>query len=52
MKLKYTDLQIIKHSLQHYITRPNAKPTDLVREKKLLDRVMTEIVEMKTKYEI
>lgn len=52
MKLKYTQLQIIKHALQYYIERPNAQPTDLVREKKLLDRVMTEIVEMKTKYEI
>jgi hypothetical protein len=44
--LKYKELQIIKHSLQNYITRSNAA------EKRLLEKITLEVDEMKDKYGI
>lgn len=52
MKLKYTQVQIVKHALQHYIERPEANEKDLVKEKNLLAKFTKEADEMKTKYEI
>jgi hypothetical protein len=52
MKLRYRELQIIKHSLQHYLNRDNASENDIVRESNLLKKVTNEIDEMKEKYEI
>lgn len=39
MRSTYRNLQIIKHALQYYLTRPNASKKDLAREKNLLKRV-------------
>ena len=36
MRSTYRNLQIIKHALQYYLTRPNADEKDLAREKNLL----------------
>lgn len=43
MRSRYSNLQIIKHALQYYITRPNANEKDLVREKNLLKQVEEEV---------
>lgn len=43
MRSTYKNLQIIKHALQYYITRPGASEKDLVREKNLLKRVEEEV---------
>lgn len=43
MRSTYRNLQIIKHALQYYISRPNANEKDLVREKNLLKRVEEEV---------
>jgi len=43
MRSTYRNLQIIKHALQYYISRPNANEKDLVREKNLLKRVEEDI---------
>ncbi len=43
MRSTYKNLQIIKHALQYYITRPNASEKDLIREKNLLKRVEDDI---------
>lgn len=50
--MKYRDLQIIKHSLQHYIDRPNASEKDVEQEKRLLEKITLEVDEMKEKYGI
>jgi hypothetical protein len=50
--LKYKELQIIKHSLQHYITRSNATEKDTEAEKRLLKKITLEVEEMKEKYGI
>jgi hypothetical protein len=50
--MKYRDLQIIKHSLQHYIERPNASEKDVEQEKRLLEKITLEVDEMKEKYGI
>lgn len=52
INLKYKELQIIKHSLQHYVTRPNATAKDIKQEKRLLDKVIQEVNEMKERYGI
>lgn len=44
MKLKYRDLQIIKHALQQYIQRENPKEGDLTQEENLLKKIEEEIV--------
>jgi hypothetical protein len=50
--LKYKDLQIIKHSLQHYIQRSGATEKDIEEEKRLLEKITIEVEEMKEKYGI
>jgi hypothetical protein len=50
--MKYKELQIIKHSLQHYIKRPNATEKDVEQEKRLLEKITIEVDEMKEKYNI
>lgn len=47
MKLKYRDLHIIKHALQHYIQRKDADEHDLIVEQNLLDKVKEEIEDFK-----
>ncbi len=49
---KYKRLQIIKHALEHYITRPNANDKDLHTEKVLLEQVTQEVDDLKEKYGI
>ena len=39
MKLKYRDLQIIKHALQQYIQRETPQEGDLIQEENLLKRL-------------
>lgn len=43
MRSTYRNLQIIKHALQYYISRPNANEKDLAREKNLLKSVEEEV---------
>ncbi len=52
MKLKYSDLQILKHSLQYYINRPDADNEDLEQEKHLLNKIVERVEEMKERYRI
>lgn len=49
---KYKELQILKHSLQHYIERPNATEKDIQQEKRLLEKITLEVDELKEKYGI
>ncbi|WP_167553113.1 hypothetical protein [Evansella clarkii] len=49
---EYTRLQIIKHALQYYIKRPEACEKDVEKEKKLLNKVTSEIEYLKEKYGI
>jgi hypothetical protein len=49
---KYKKLQIIKHALEYYITRPNATDKDKYTEKVLLEQVTQEVDELKEKYGI
>ena len=51
-KLKYKELQIIKHSLQHYIQRPGASDKDIESEKRLLSKITNEVEGMKEMYGI
>jgi len=50
--LKYKELQIIKHSLQHYITRPNATEKEIKEEQCLLNKITNEVNDLKEKYRI
>lgn len=50
--MKYKELQIIKHSLQHYIKRPGATKKDIATEKRLLLKITNQVDEMKEKYRI
>lgn len=44
--MKYiTKLQIVRHALKNYITRPKANEFDLNRERQLLNEVETKIAE-------
>lgn len=52
LSLKYKELQILKHSLQYYITRPNATVKEIEEEKRLLAKVTDEVEEMKERHEI
>ena len=47
MSTYYKDIQILKHALQFYITRPNANEKDLEKEKKLLKKVENEVSNFK-----
>lgn len=50
--MNYKELQIIKHSLQHYIQRPDATEKDIQTEMNLLGKITSEIEQMKEKYHI
>ena len=50
--MKYKELQIIKHSLQHYLNRPHATEKEIAEEKRLLNKVTNQVDEMKEKYNI
>lgn len=52
LSLKYKELQILKHSLQYYITRTNSTVKDIEEEKRLLAKVTDEVEEMKGMYGI
>ncbi|KDE26704.1 hypothetical protein BA81_14192 [Bacillus safensis FO-36b] len=52
MRKEYKELQIIKHSLQHYITRPNATDKEITEEKRLLQKITCEVNELKNRYGI
>lgn len=52
MRLRYRQLQIIKHSLQHYIKRDGASEDDLVRERNLLNKISDEVNEIKERHQI
>lgn len=52
MRSTYRNLQIIKHALQYYISRPDANEKDLVREKNLLKRVEDDIEWYEEKHHI
>ena len=41
--LKYRDMQIINHALQHYVTRPNASSKEIKQEQAVLEKVEEEI---------
>ena len=43
MSTYYRKMQTVKHALQYYITRPEAREKDLVREKNLLKSVEEEV---------
>ncbi len=43
MSTYYRNLQIIKHALKHYITRPNVSQKDIAREKNLLEKIEDQI---------
>lgn len=47
MSTYYKDIQIVKHALQFYITRPNANEKDLEKEKKFLKKVENEVSNFK-----
>ena len=52
MRSTYRNLQIIKHALQYYISRPNANEKDLAREKSLLKRIEDEVEYYQKAYHI
>ena len=41
--VKYRDMQIIKHALQYYITRPFATSKEIKQDQALLEKVKEEI---------
>lgn len=41
--VKYRDMQIIKHALQYYFTRPNATSKEIKQEQAVLEKVEEEI---------
>lgn len=41
--VKYRNMQIIKHALQYYITRPNATSKEIKQEQAVLGKVEEEI---------
>ncbi len=47
MYLKYKQMQIVKHALQHYTKREGASEHDLMVEKNLLKKVTQEIDDFK-----
>ncbi len=52
MRSTYRNLQIVKHALQYYISRPNANEKDLAREKSLLERIEDEVEYYQKAYHI
>lgn len=41
--VKYRDMQIVKHALQYYLTRPNASSKEIKQEQAVLEKVEEEI---------
>ena len=41
--VKYRDMQIIKHALQYYITRPYATSKEIKQDETVLEKVEEEI---------
>lgn len=41
--VKYRDMQIIKHALQYYITRPYATSKEIKQDEAILEKVEEEI---------
>ena len=41
--VKYRDMQIIKHALQYYLTRPNASSKEIKQEQAVLEKVEEEL---------
>lgn len=41
--VKYRDMQIIKHALQYYITRPYATSKEIKQDEAVLEKVEEEI---------
>ena len=41
--VKYRDMQIIKHALQYYVTRPNVTSKEIKQEQAVLEKVEKEI---------
>jgi hypothetical protein len=50
--MKYTELQIIKRSLQYYITRSYATDKEIEHEIRLMEKVTKQVEEMKEQYGI
>ena len=50
MRSTYRNLQIIKHAIKYYISRPNANEKDLAREKRLLKRIEDELEKYQKAY--
>lgn len=48
----YKKLQIMKHALAYYVTRPNANEKDIETEKRLLADISEEVEGLKEKYGI
>ncbi|MGP9039807.1 hypothetical protein [Cytobacillus kochii] len=49
---QYVKLQIVKHALQHYIQRPGASEKDIEKEKRLLEEIVQETEELKSRFNI
>lgn len=49
---KYIKLQIIKHTLQHYIQRPSVSAARLKQEKEVLKQITQEVEDIKKAYKI
>ncbi|WP_176555751.1 hypothetical protein [Virgibacillus ndiopensis] len=50
--MKYKELQITKHSLQHYIRRPTATSKELSEERHLLVKITNEVDKLKERHGI
>lgn len=50
--MKYKELQIIKHSLQRYVRRPEATEKEVDEEIRLLNKIENQVDQMKERYEI
>ncbi|WP_099301895.1 DNA strand exchange inhibitor protein [Bacillus sp. Marseille-P3800] len=52
LRLSYKEYQIIKHALQQYTQREDATSGDLQAEQRLLNRVNSEVENIKERYAI
>lgn len=50
--MKYKELQIIKHALQHYVKRPDASEKDIQTELNLLGKITEDVERLKERYGI
>lgn len=49
---EYKEKQIIKHALQHYIKRDNATEKQIAEEKRLLEKYINDVEQLKQMYGI